>query len=155
MMRSSTACSRIRSSGGEIVSSAFFFASRAKTGVARISPPAVPSCNRRRRPETRSMARSFCDSKGNERRGSAVASVGAKLPADLPGQGLEEVDIVGPFRRLAHQPVDLLGVLAHQDAPSLGLDSVEDDLCGLGRRGRRILQEASRPFMGALADILV
>src|SRR5215475_12829960 len=136
MMRSSTACSRIRSSGGEIASSAFFFASRAKTGVARISPPAVPSCNRRRRPETRSMARSLFDSKGNERRGSAVASVGAKLPAHLPGQGLEEIGIVSALRRLAHEPVDLLGILAHQDAPALGLDAVEDDLGGLGCRGR-------------------
>src|SRR5262249_43044301 len=155
MMRSSTACSRIRSSGGEMVSSVFFFASRAKAGAARTSPPTVESCKRRRRPEILSMARSFSDSKGNERQGPVVASIGAELPAHFPGQRLEEIDVVGSLRRLAYQPVDLFGVLADQDAPALGLDAVEDDLGGFGGGRRRILEEAPRSLMGSLGDVLV
>ena len=45
------------------------------------------------------------------------------------------------------------GVLADQDAPALGLDAVEDDLRGLGGRGRRLLEEAPRALVGELADV--
>ena len=77
------------------------------------------------------------------------------FPADFLGQTLEEIDVVGAFRRLAHPPVDLFGVLADQDAPAVGLDAVEDDLGGLGGRGRRVLEEAPRPLVGELADVVV
>src|ERR1700761_7162926 len=43
------------------------------------------------------------------------------LPAHLVGETLEEVHVVGALGRLAHTLVDLLGVLADQDAPAIGL----------------------------------
>src|SRR6267378_7703898 len=97
MRRSSTACSRIRSSGGEIVSSVFFFASRAKAGVARTSAQPVPRCKSPRRPEVLYMAHSFPQFRENERRDLRVPRSGADLPAHLLGEGLEEIDVVGPI----------------------------------------------------------
>src|SRR6266853_1006468 len=60
-------------------------------------------------------------------RGSAL-----QPSADFGREALEEVDIVGALRRAANQFVDPPGVRSDQDAPTLGLDPVEDD-----RRSRR------------------
>src|SRR5205823_13649707 len=51
-------------------------------------------------------------------------------PAGGAREFLEEVDVVGALRRTAHAPIDLLRVLADEDAPAVGLDPVEDDLGG-------------------------
>src|SRR5947207_9254044 len=123
MRRSSTACSRIRSSGGEIVSSVFFFASRAKTGVARASAQPVPSCKSPRRPEILYMAHSFPQFTRKRAVAPSGSRSGADLPAGLAGKSLEEINVVGAFRRLAHPPVDQFGVMADQDAPAVGLDA--------------------------------
>src|SRR5215472_9490248 len=66
----------------------------------------------------------------------------AEAPPRLGGEALEEVEIIGAFRRLPHQFIEAVGILADQDAPSVGLDPIEDDGCSL-RRGRwRVLDEA-------------
>src|SRR5438105_987515 len=58
----------------------------------------------------------------------------AEAPADLLAIALVELVRVGLFRRLAHTDVELVGVIADQDAPALRLDAVENDLCRLRRR---------------------
>src|SRR6267142_539065 len=50
-------------------------------------------------------------------------------PADLGGNALEELGVVGALRRLPDALVEAVGVVADQDAPAPGLDAVEDDLC--------------------------
>src|SRR5947209_6568210 len=47
-------------------------------------------------------------------------------PAGRAREILEKVDVVGALRRLAHAAVDLLRILADEDAPAIGLDAVED-----------------------------
>ena len=44
------------------------------------------------------------------------------------GEVLIELRRIGLLRRLPHALVELVGVVADQDAPALGLDAVEDDL---------------------------
>ena len=69
-------------------------------------------------------------------------------PADLGGKALEEFGVIGALRRLPHALVEPVGVVADQNAPALGLDAIEDDLRGRGRRGRRFLEEAARALGG-------
>src|ERR1044071_893346 len=56
-------------------------------------------------------------------------------PAGRAREFLEEIDVVGALRRLAHAAVDLMRVLADEDAPAVGLDAVEEDLGGLRPAG--------------------
>src|SRR6516164_2899969 len=66
---------------------------------------------------------------------------GRQTPPDLARELLEEIDIVGALGRLADQFIDLMGVRPDQNAPLVGLDSVEDDRCRFGGAGRRLLAE--------------
>jgi hypothetical protein len=45
-------------------------------------------------------------------------------PADLPGKTLIEFGVIGAFRCLPHALVEAVGVVADQNAPSLGLDTI-------------------------------
>src|SRR5262245_7202166 len=76
----------------------------------------------------------------------------ADAPADFLGKALVELGLVGTLRRLTHALVKPLRVVANQDAPLPGLDSIENDLGGLRRRGRRVLEKAARAIVGGLLD---
>src|SRR4051795_3370806 len=82
--------------------------------------------------EPASWGRSCRLSHGEARAGAAA--ILSQPPADLVPVALIELGRVGFLRRLAHAGVQRMGVVADQDAPALGLDAVEDDLC---RRRRR------------------
>src|SRR5262245_57051537 len=76
-------------------------------------------------------------------------------PAGRLGHLLEELRLIGLLGRRAHHLVDALRVLADENAPTPGLDAIEDDLGGLrGRRGR-LLEEESGSLDDQLSDILV
>src|SRR4029077_14699456 len=68
---------------------------------------------------------------------------GRQQPANLARELLEEIDIVGALGRPADQFIDLMGVWPDQNAPLVGLDSVEDDRRRFGGAGRRLLAEAA------------
>jgi hypothetical protein len=68
---------------------------------------------------------------------------------------LEEVDIVGALGRPADQFIDLMGVWPNQNAPLVGLDSVEDDRRRFGGAGRRLLEEATLALGDPLPDVVV
>src|SRR4051794_33983318 len=76
-------------------------------------------------------------------------------PAGRAREVLEEIDVVGVLRRLAHASVDLLRVLADEDAPAVGLDAVEDDLGGFRRTGRRLLGKSPLALGDDVADVVV
>src|SRR3984893_10861592 len=162
-MRSRMACSRIKSSGGEIASSApVFLVSRARTGNARplaaTKPERAPTCKSARRDVALFMTpllSRYRETSG-ERDGSRLtARSAAHFPPHFLCETVEEIEVVGAFRGLAHPLVDPFGIGADQDAPAVGLDAVEDDLGGLGGAGRRFLDEAPRPFFGELGDVAV
>src|SRR5438132_6852199 len=67
-----------------------------------------------------------------------VLERGALGPPRRPGEFVEERDVVGAFRRLAHHFVDLVSVRPDENAPAIGLDAVEDDGRGLCRAGQRL-----------------
>jgi hypothetical protein len=52
-------------------------------------------------------------------------------PPRRAGEFIEERDVVGAFRRLAHHFVDLVSIRPDENAPAIGLDAVEDDRRGL------------------------
>src|SRR5262249_2598819 len=60
-------------------------------------------------------------------------------PPRCTGEFIEERDVVGEFRRLAHHFVDLLSVRPDENAPAIGLYAVEDDGRGLCRAGQRLV----------------
>src|SRR6185369_13590153 len=64
-------------------------------------------------------------------------------PADLFRKALVELRRVGLFRGLPHPLVELVGVVADENAPALGLDAVEDDLRRSRRRGRRLFEKVA------------
>src|SRR5271166_2790571 len=79
----------------------------------------------------------------------------AETPAALGSKALEEVEVVGAFRRLSHQFVDSKRVLADQDAPTIRLDAVEDDGRCLRGGGWSVVDEASRPLYHHCLDVRV
>src|SRR5216683_2683174 len=86
---------------------------------------------------------------------SVGAMSGRQAPANLARELLEEIDIVGALRRPADQSIDLMGVWPDQNAPLVGLDSVEDDRRRLGGAGRRLLAEAALALVDPLPDDVV
>src|SRR6202040_1430794 len=60
-------------------------------------------------------------------------------PPRRAGEFIEERDVVGAFRRLAHHFVDLVSIRPDENAPAIGLDAVEDDRRGLCRAGQRLV----------------
>src|SRR5580693_8601565 len=164
-MRSRMACSRIKSSGGEMASSApVFLASRARAGkaspLAATTPERAPTCKSARRDVALFMTPLLSGNRTRETsgkgRGSRLrAGSAAHFPPHFLGETVEEIEVVGPFRGLAHPLVDPFGVGADQDAPAVGLDAVEDDLGGLGGAGWRVLEEAPGALLGQLGDIAV
>src|SRR5690349_17971096 len=76
-------------------------------------------------------------------------------PTSRAREFLEEIDVVGTLRRLAHAAVDLMRVLADEDAPAVSLDAVEDDLGRFRSAGRRLLGKAPLALGDGLADIVV
>src|SRR5579864_4863355 len=86
---------------------------------------------------------------------SLSETVSALPPAGLGGKALVEFQIIGPLRRLPDALVDAVGIVADQDAPAPGLDSLENDSrCGR-RRGRRFVAEAPRPLGYDLLDLFI
>ena len=73
--------------------------------------------------------------------GSCVDECSAQPPADLFRKALEELRRIGLLRRLPHALVELVGVVADQDAPALSLDAVEDDFSRGRSRRRRLVAE--------------
>src|SRR5580700_6434498 len=164
-MRSRMACSRIKSSAGEMASSApVFVVSRARTGkanpLAATKPERAPPCKNARRDVALFMTPLLSRNRNRETSGRSGGSrlragSAAHFPPYFLGETVEEIWVVGAFRSLAHPLVDPFGVGADQDAPALGLDAVEDDLGGLGGAGRRVLEEAPGALLGQLGDIAV
>src|SRR5712664_1574950 len=162
-MRSRMACSRIKSSGGEIASSAaVFLVSRARAGNARsfaaTKPERAPTCKSARRDVALFMTPLLSRTKetsGKSGGSRLTAGSAAHFPPYFLGETVEEIEVVGAFRGLAHPLVDPFGVGADQDAPAVGLDALEDDFGGLGGAGRRLLDEAPRPFLGKPGDVAV
>src|SRR5205814_10568336 len=76
-------------------------------------------------------------------------------PAGRTRELLEEIDVVGALRRAAHAPVDLLRVVADEDAPAVGLDPVEDALGGFRRTGRRLLGKSPLALGDDVAAVVV
>ena len=76
-----------------------------------------------------------------------------QAPADLPRELLEEIDIISAFGRPADQFIDLMGVWPDQNAPLVGLDSLEDDRRRFGGAGRRLLAEAALALGDPLASL--
>src|ERR1700732_4346631 len=141
---------RISCSGGNAVSSApGFLLSRARTGKAKLlaatKPERAPTCKSARRDVALFMTpllSRYRETSG-ERDGSRLtARSAAHFPPHFLCETVEEIEVVGAFRGLAHPLVDPFGIGADQDAPAVGLDAVEDDLGGLGCAGRRVLEEA-------------
>src|SRR5262245_10145261 len=89
-------------------------------------------------------------------RGSESCAVDlSEAPADRVAIALVECWRVDLFRRLAHARVELMCVVADQDAPALRLDAIENDLCGLRRRRRSLVAERARAVERALLNVLV
>src|ERR1700730_16100173 len=80
---------------------------------------------------------------------------GRQAPANFARELLEEIDIVGALGRPADQSIDLMGVWPDQNAPLVGLDSVEDDRRRFGGAGRRLLAEAELGLGQPLPDLVV
>src|SRR3984893_16200883 len=80
---------------------------------------------------------------------------GRQAPANFARELLEEIDIVGALGRPADQSIDLMGVWPDQNAPLVGLDSVEDDRRRFGGAGRRLLAEAALALGDPLPDVVV
>src|SRR6516165_885696 len=83
------------------------------------------------------------------------AMSGRQPPASLARELLEEIDIIGALGRPADQFIDLMGVWPDQNAPLVGLDSVEDDRRRFGGAGRRLLAEAALALGDPLPDLVV
>ena len=79
----------------------------------------------------------------------------AQAPADFGGDTLEEFGLVGLFGGRANHRVELVGVVADEDAPLVRLDAIEDDGCGGGGGGRGFLEEAAGAFGHEVADVVV
>src|SRR5258707_839157 len=92
-------------------------------------------------------------SAGGEAQRGAMS--GRQAPANLARERLEEIDIVGALGRPADQSIDLMGVWPDQNAPLVGLDSVEDDRRRFGSAGRRFLAEAALALGDPLPDVVV
>src|SRR4051794_9160473 len=84
-----------------------------------------------------------------------AARTSSQPPADLLAIAVVELGRIRLLRRLAHADVELVGVVADQDAPATGLDTVEDDLCRGRCRSRCILEKAPRTVERELLDVLV
>src|SRR6516225_9803583 len=86
---------------------------------------------------------------------SVGAMSGRQPPASLARELLEEIDIIGALGRPADQFIDIMGVWPDQNAPLVGLDSVEDDRRRFGGAGRRLLAEAALALGDPLPDVVV
>ena len=76
-------------------------------------------------------------------------------PTDLFGKALIELGLVGLLRGLSHPLIEPLGVVADQNAPALGLDAFENDLCRRGGRRRRLFAEASGAIERDVLNVLI
>src|SRR5665213_407203 len=76
-------------------------------------------------------------------------------PADLLRKTAVKFIIIGARRPLAHTLVEAVRIVADQDAPALSLDAVEDDLCGLSRRRRRLVAKTAGAIGRDFLDVLV
>src|SRR5215831_13423012 len=77
------------------------------------------------------------------KRFSTAIEASRDTPAGHGGHLLEKVEIVGTLRGLPDHFIDLMRVLADEDAPFVGLDPVENDCRRLGRARRRLLKKAA------------
>src|ERR1700676_249691 len=76
-------------------------------------------------------------------------------PADLLDKALVELGVIGALRRLPHELIEAVGIVADQDAPVLGLNAVENDL-GCGRRcGRRLVAKTAGAIECDLLNVLI
>ena len=79
----------------------------------------------------------------------------AFCPPSLAGEFIEERDIVGAFRRLAHHFVDLVSVRPDEDAPAIGLDACEDDRRSLRRAGQCLITKTLLEVAHEIAQLIV
>src|SRR5215470_1732614 len=76
-------------------------------------------------------------------------------PPRRAGEFIEERDVVGAFRRLAHHFVDLVSIRPYENAPAIGLDAVDDDRRGLCRAGQRLLTKTALEFGHEITHLIV
>ena len=76
-------------------------------------------------------------------------------PPRRAGEFIEERDVVGAFRRLAHHFVDLVSVRPDENAPAIGLDAVEDDRRGLCRAGQRLVAKTPLELAHKVAQLII
>src|SRR5215469_9018310 len=76
-------------------------------------------------------------------------------PPRRAGEFVEERDVVGAFRRLAHHFVDLVSVRPDENAPAIGLDAVEDDGRGLRRAGQRLVTKTPLELRHEISQLIV
>src|SRR5882757_7279042 len=100
-MRSRMACSRIKSSGGEIASSApIFLISRARAGkanpLAAATPERAPTCKSARRDVALFMTPLLSRTREtSEKRGGSRFRVSGRLPPHFLDETVEEIEVVG------------------------------------------------------------
>src|SRR5437870_5604326 len=104
---------------------------------------------------TSSTCRTTSSRRYCRRRSSTAIESLRDTPAGFCGKILEEADIVGALRRLPDHFVDLVRILANEDAPFVGLDPVENDCRRLGRARRRVLAKAALALGYHIPNVLV
>src|SRR5215467_196604 len=77
------------------------------------------------------------------RQSSTAIEASRDAPAGLGGEFFEKVEVVRTFRRLTNQFIDLVRVVADEDAPLVGLDPIENDRRSFGGTRGRILAKAA------------
>src|SRR6202048_468831 len=90
-----------------------------------------------------------------EARVALAVTASSQPPADLLRKALVELGRVGLVRRLPHARIELVGVVADQDAPAIGLDAIEDDPGRRRRRGRRLIVKLLGTIERDLLDVPV
>src|SRR5215470_5925769 len=76
-------------------------------------------------------------------------------PPRRAGEFIEERNVVGPFRRLAHHFVDLVSVRPSENTPAISLDAVEDDRRGLRRAGQRLVAKTPLQLGHEVTQLIV
>src|SRR3954452_6480639 len=104
---------------------------------------------------TRNCLRTSCHDEHHTYIRARSAPASAEPPADLLRETFVEGAVVSLLRRSTNALVKALCILAHENAPLLRLDPVEDDPGGLRRRRRRILEEAAGALGEGRLDVLV
>src|SRR6476620_3318225 len=70
----------------------------------------------------------------------------ADPPPGFAGEPFKKRHLIGLFRSLADLLVEVLRILANQNAPTAGLYSVENEGCGGRGAGRGVFKELPGPF---------